>query len=152
MTFVIVTVNTHRTHTQAHKQTHTDTHRHTHTYRHTHTHAHTHRFVLFWFGKFRRGRRSFDDEHNAAHQRLLLWLQTPRQRNQINQGLTKGYHSRDSGKSRHWDGSDHVNIARFRKVLALGRQRPCPYCTIIFVSENDAHVDPPLVARRTTTG
>ena len=49
MTFVIATVNTHRTHTQAHKQTHTDTdtdtHTHTQTHRHTHIHTLTYTFT-----------------------------------------------------------------------------------------------------------
>ena len=40
---------------------------------------------------------------DAAHQRLLLQLQTSRQweKKKINQGRTKGYHSEDSRQSSH---------------------------------------------------
>ena len=70
---------------------------------------------------------------SAAYQRLLLRLQTSRQQKNLsgqNQGLP---------------------LERFRKVLASERQRPCPYCTIIFVSENDVQVDSPLIDRQTMT-
>ena len=45
-----------------------------------------------------------------------------------------GCKHRGSGKS----GSNQgLPLERFRKVLASERQRPCPYCTNSFMSEND---------------
>ena len=76
--------------------------------------------VFFWIGKFRWGRQSFDDEHwYSTPATAVLVTDTDSGKNK--QGQTKRGHSRDSGKSQHQNGSNHICNAQ----SSLGQKMLC---------------------------
>ena len=89
--------------------------------------------VFFWFGEFRQAGEVWMNT-GSAHRRPLLRLETSRQRNNYPRS------------------SQGLAFERLRKVFAAERQRPCPYWTIIFVSENDVQGGSPTRWRTNNDG